>query len=119
MTRTAPSSGFQLINEVDRNGNGYVSAFDIKVNADTRLKGTDITGNGEPYFIVKIHGDVIGKTDTVKRTANGSFTIDLSKSMLKKYDRGQLQVTVVLADKDPGADDTIDSWTQTVNYEPE
>lgn len=118
-TRTATSGGLTITDKVDKNGNGYVSNFALQVSADTRLKGTDATGNGEPYFIVTINGKEVGKTNELKRTANGVFTIDLKKSTLKRYDRGKLQVTVELADKDPGSDDTINSWTQTVNYEPE
>lgn len=119
ITRTATSGGLAITDKVDKNGNGYVSEFSLKISADTRLKDTDATGNGEPYFIVSINGDQVGKTNELKRTANGVFTIDLKKSTLKKYDRGQLQVTVELADKDPSSDDTINTWTQTVNYEPE
>lgn len=117
-TRTAASSGLQIIHKVDTNGNGYVSEFDLKISADTRLKGSDATGNGEPYFIVKINGEQIGTTNELKRSANSVITINLDKSMLSQYDRGQLQVTVVLADEDPASDDMIDSWTRTVNYEP-
>jgi hypothetical protein len=100
-----------MINTVDTNGNGYVSDFDLEVQADTRIKG------GKPYFIVKINGDTIGQTGTLERTANGAFTIKLPQSTFESYKRGQLQVTVTLAAK--GSGKKINSWTKPVNYEPE
>ncbi len=118
-TRTATSGGLSIINTVDGNGNGFVSDFDLEIRADTRLEGTDTLGDGNPYFIVEINDKEVGQTEELDQTANGVFTIDITPSMLQQYERGQLQVTVQLMDEDPGQDEQIDSWTQTVNYEPE
>ncbi|RRJ28439.1 C2 domain-containing protein [Halocatena pleomorpha] len=119
-TRTATSGGLSIVDTTDQNGNGYVSDFDITVRADTRLAGMDSGKNGDPYLAVQINGQQFGRTDILKqRTADGVFSIDVKPSDLARYDRGQLQITVQLMDRDPGQDEQVDSWTQTVNYEPE
>ena len=107
-TATSSSAHVQIINTVDTNGNGYVSDFDVEVQADTRIKG------GQPYFTVKINGKTIGETGTLEQTANGVFTIKLPQSTFKSYDRGQLQVTVTLAAQ--GSGKTINTWTTTVRH---
>lgn len=109
-TRTAASGGLRITEKTDDNGNGYVSDFNLEVNADT-------SSASKPYFIVKINGEVYGYSNELRNTANGVFTITLDGSKFEKYGRGQLQVSVELADKD--TDGTINSWTTTVNYEPE
>jgi hypothetical protein len=109
-TATSSSAHVRIINTVDANGNGYISDFDIEVQADTRIKA------GKPYFIVKINGDTIGTTGTLEQTANGVFTIRLPQSRFESYKRGQLQVTVTLASQESGK--TVSSWTTTVRYEP-
>lgn len=107
------SGNLQIINKVDENGNGYVSDFDVEIQANTQIQ------SGQPYFVVKINGQTIGETGTLKRTKNGVFTIGLPPSTFESYQRGQLRVTVTLIAKTPGPDRTIKSWTKTVNYEPE
>lgn len=118
-TRTANSGGLNIINQVDGNGNGYISDFDLEIHADTRLQDTDPLGDGNPYFVVKINNEEVGQTEELDKTANGAFTIDIKPSLLETYERGQLQVTVELMDQDTGQDERINSWTQTVEYEPE
>lgn len=118
-TRTAASGGVSIVDTTDKNGNGYVSDFDLEISADTRLENTDSMKDGSPYFIVKINGNEVGQTDELKQTENGIFTIDLKPSMLQQYQQGQLQVTVELMAENDGQNEQVDSWTQTVDYEPE
>jgi hypothetical protein len=112
-TSSSTSGNLRIINTVDSNGNGYVSDFDLEVHANTQIQG------GKPYFIVKINGQTIGETGTLKRTANGVFTIGLPPSTFESYQRGTLRVTVTLAAQTPGPDKKIKTWTKTVRYEPE
>ncbi len=118
-TRTAASGGLSIVDTTDRNGNGYVSDFNITVKADTRLPDRDPDGNGDPYLSVKINGQPFGQTDVLTPSPNGAYTIGIEPSDLQRYKQGPLQVTVQLMDKDSGQDEQINTWTKTVKYESE
>lgn len=104
-------------NTVDVDGDGRVSAFDVRVTADTRLPDADLSGPGEPYLEVRLDGQTVATTGVLERTRRLETTVELSPDDLPASGSGPLAVTVVLMDEDVVSDDEIARETLTVPYE--
>lgn len=100
-------------------GNGY-SDFDVTVFADTRMPGVDPDGGpGEPFFIVKINGELVARTDEVAQEEQAVVDIPIPKAALQQFDAGTLDVRVTLMDSDKQFADKYKTLTTTVEYRPE
>lgn len=120
---------FMKVQFVDKqpagNGSG-VTDFDLDVLADTRLPNVDPgpdgteqrTGTGEPYFLVKINGELIAQTDVVEQKRYGTYSINIPPSALSQFDAGTLDVQVIMMDRDSHHDDLYRRWNGTIQYAP-
>ncbi|PSP60885.1 hypothetical protein BRC77_14500 [Halobacteriales archaeon QH_8_64_26] len=108
------------VEPTDRDDDGYYSDFGVSIRADTTLDDTDvIAGSGDPYFEIRVEGETIRTTDEVRSALKYEDTIQINEESLERFDRGDLNMTVVLWDGDVTADDVVDEWSWVVNYEPE
>lgn len=123
----AQSAGLHSVSfadTVDRDGDGYYSGFNLDVEADTQCYGCydeqSFGGNPEmePFFRVVINDVDILNTDVVFRDSNYRGTVRVPAGSLEQFERQTLRVSIVLFDSDPVVDDIVDSWEQTIRYEP-
>ena len=103
----------------DSDEDGYSSDFQLSIRADTTLDETDSVGVGEPYFEIRVEGETLTWTDTTTQELDYGGTVTINEEKLEQFERGELNVTVVLWDDDVSGDDLIDQWSLTVNYEPD
>ncbi|ELZ22590.1 hypothetical protein [Natrinema limicola] len=106
-------------------GDGY-SNFNLEVVANTSMENVDPPEHGdvegEPYFFVKINEDeqkIIERTDEVRMTENGTFTIDVRPAGIEEFGAGPLTVEVFLMDEDKDWDDIYASVGTEIQYTPE
>jgi hypothetical protein len=117
-----------------KSANGGYSNFDLKVEANTDMHRVDPaehgTVNGEPFFLVYVDGSLdngsrFTRTDgtliersNVSRDENGEFTIDIRPGGLEEAgaEDGEVELMVLLMDKDKDWDDIYGVTTVTVDY---
>ncbi|MFA9417216.1 hypothetical protein [Natrinema sp. HArc-T2] len=106
-------------------GEGY-SNFNLEVVANTSMENVDPPEHGdvegEPYFFVKINEDeqkIIERTEEVRMTENGTFTIDVRPAGIEEFGAGSLTVEVFLMDEDKDWDDIYASVGTEIQYTPD
>lgn len=103
------------------NGDGY-SNFALQIRADTRMEEIDPPEHGdvegEPYFLVEIEGEPIARSDYLLQEDDTLFHVPIRKRALEQFEPGELEITVLLMDKDSQYDDIYGTWTGTVRYNP-
>ncbi|WP_435335168.1 hypothetical protein [Haloarchaeobius sp. TZWWS8] len=113
----------KIVNEVDADGDGAVSDFDIYVTGNTSWDNVDPVdagdARGEPFLIVEINGEYVERTDYTDFDENMEYTIDVHPGGLKQFEDGELDVKVYLLDQDKKHDDIFGTWSTTVEYEQE
>lgn len=113
--------------EVDNNGDGAVSAFDLRITADTNCLGcndeSDDNPNINPYFKVFVVGEDGNEVElgTIHEIDNGDNVVTdyyVNVSIIRQFDSQNLEVRVELWDDDGLApDDQIDERTYVVEYQ--
>jgi len=94
---------------------GELTAFSLRLSADTRLPNADGEGEpGEPTFIVRVNDTEVAKNENVSRTANYTNTIRLDTEALSQFESGQLNLSVEFVDLDIVFHDNIATWNGTV-----
>ncbi len=103
--------------EQAKSGNG-VSNFDVEVVANTSLPNVDPEPlvDGDPYFLVKINGERVGRTGVRFQHDEGTYTVEIDKRAFEQFDSGTLNVEVLMLDKDKQTDDMYGKWTGTIKY---
>ncbi|EMA44273.1 thermonuclease family protein [Halococcus saccharolyticus] len=114
------TSGIEVVNTTDADGDGNYESFDIRVRANTSfVGGDDGEGDpGEPYFAVQINGEHQFDTIEVAREDEFETTIPMNASVIPSGASGELNVTVRLMDRDIAFNDGIASWSVMVPYAP-
>lgn len=110
----------EVINTESATSKNSYTDFDLRVGANTWMKNVDPPKDedGEPYFIVKINGTLVARTDIVSFRKTGSFTIPIKRAALDQFDAGTLELRVSLFDEDSHYADLYDTWTGTMEYQP-
>lgn len=107
--------------EPSEEGDGY-SAFDIQVDADTRMPDVDPAAHGdvegEPYFLVYANDELIYRSGLVSHR-NGTFVLEIHPGALDQFEEGELDLRVYLMDEDSTYDDEYGIWTGSIEYAPE
>lgn len=105
-------------------GNG-VSNFNLAITANTTMENIDPPGHGdvigEPYFLIEINSTLVERSDYLdprQEASDETFNITLRKKGLKQFDPGQLEVKVLLVDRDSEYDDVYGVWKGTIKYTP-
>lgn len=106
-----------VVNVTDRDGDGKVSGFDLRVEADTTIPD-DLAGNGDPYFEVRVDDSQLVKTDEVEWDFTYHEVFEMTMPLRAQDTEGRiLAVTATLWEGDTGSDDLIDRQAVHVNYE--
>ncbi|WP_266079537.1 hypothetical protein [Haladaptatus caseinilyticus] len=127
----------ELVDKTEASSGGY-SDFDLKINADTRMKNIDPSDHGsvrgEPYFLVYVDGSLdngsrftrtdgtlIERSQEVSQNENGEYTIDVRPGGLKKTETedGEVTILILLMDEDKDWDDIYGVKKITVDYSAE
>jgi PKD repeat protein len=128
-TASAQDAGIEdveIVDKVDKDGDGYYSSFSIEINADTFAPGEyDCTFFGcdpamEPYFAIdRENGVNIKNTDLVPRDGDLTYTVSISEDEIRDdFESGnQYNLIIKLVDRDPGIDDKVNEVTETVKLE--
>lgn len=112
----------EIVNAVDEDDDGYVSSFDVRIDAQTALHNWDPftpDPTGEPRFVVKINGQQVYAHTYSYR--NRFYTIDLSEEDWSGFDRdSSMRVTVEFLDDDGASwlHDPVDEESEWVDFEP-
>jgi micrococcal nuclease len=104
-----------VVDAVDADDDGAVSAFTLRIAADTRLRS--VAGDAAPYVAVAVEGTTVATTGTVERSNETTVTVVLGRETLARFDEGTLSVTVTLFAERDGEDDPVATWSGTVEYE--
>jgi hypothetical protein len=122
-----------FVDKTEASGGGY-SDFDLQVTADTQMENVDPADHGdvvgEPYFLVYIDGSLdngsrfsytngtLGERLNVSQKNNGEYTIDVHPKALEKanVEDGQVEIMVLLMDRDSDWDDIYAVKTVTIEY---
>lgn len=122
-----------VTNEVDNDGDGYYSNFDLEIEADTDCNGCDdgtedtegeyflSVGTGyEDDNIVNTQDNSEGDHLENKNHLEHEIEIDIENFEEENLDRGRVEFTVYLYEDDGlfNVDDRIDRWEITLRYEP-
>lgn len=106
----------EIVNVTDGDGDGNMSNFDVRIDADTRVSEFGLGAvPGEPMFNVTVGNE--DELEAVNRTASGTFNVSLVGIDMANRS-GSLSLTVELVDADSFEDDGRDLWEQSVAYEP-
>ncbi|WP_458188151.1 hypothetical protein [Haladaptatus sp. NG-WS-4] len=126
-----------VVDETEASDGGY-SDFDLQVTADTQMENIDPADHGdvvgEPYFLVYVggsldngsrftdtNGTLIERSDYVTQKTNGEYTVTVHPDGLEKANvkDGEIELTVLLMDKDSDWDDIYAVKTITIEYSSE
>ncbi|WP_435360531.1 hypothetical protein [Haloarchaeobius sp. DFWS5] len=113
----------EILNKVDEDGDGAVSAFSVKVSGNTSWMHIDPPdkgdAKGEPFILVRVNGELVERSDYTDFSEEMTYTVDVHPGGLKQFDDGELDIEVLLMDQDKTYDDVYGSWTGTIEYEQE
>ncbi|WP_227356563.1 hypothetical protein [Haladaptatus salinisoli] len=122
-----------FVDKTEASGGGY-SDFDLRITADTQMENIDPADHGdvvgEPYFLVYIGGSLdngsrfsytngtLGARSNVSQEKSGEYTIDVHPKAFEKanVEDGEVEIMVLLMDRDSDWDDIYAVRTVTVEY---
>lgn len=125
---TADSASIQsaeITNAEDRDGDGAVSAFDLRIRADTSCIGcndeSDEDPQIEPEFIATVAGEAGNEVEfdpqAVEPADDGEYVYVIPQDVLQEFNTQTLTVHVRLRDRDLLDHDPLDETTIRVEYE--
>lgn len=115
-TANGEITNVEVINKSDTDGDGYASTFNIRLEADTTIE--DTVTDGEPYFRITLDGQTIKETEEVPRTDSYTEIVQISGSELSSVSAGEHELQIILLDKNLLSVDQIQTWNQTIRFEP-
>lgn len=116
----------EVVEETDDDGDGAVSAFNLRITADTNCVGcndeSDDDPNIEPRFVVTLVGEggnevELDATETLENEDDLVYVYEIPDTIVRQFDTQTLEAQVVLKDYDPFASDELDEATIHVAVE--
>ena len=116
----------EVVNATDGDGDRAVSAFNLRIVADTNCLGcndeSDDEPNIDPQFVVTAIGSdgndvVLGESEQVENADELEYVFEVPTETIEQFDSQTLEIQVTLRDKDLLADDDVDTRSITVEFE--